>query len=403
MMEKDIDLAIVGSGPNGLYACLKFSQLFPHWKIAIFEKDNSLSANIRSYPNVKWHSTMADLKLPSALNSYIDNDINPLSQEIATYYQGFANEHKLPIRFNHELVSLNKSLEVEGQRDRSTSIVLDFMADGEKAQVHCKYAILATGIYSGIRKLSVHSKKIQYGYNLLEKKKNLVLVGGGNSAIDFIINLLPHNQITWILRGEQWGNIFHTIIGEFDSVYSDFRENLTIIKNATVSKFDEDDNMILSNGMVLSDFDTCHVLIGYSPRNSLNDGLTLDFDNECLVLSSEFETSQPNVFAFGSIMATWDTELGRPTPTYVHNGNDAKLQVIIDSISQKEVEQIFGSVKVLGQHSKSSEKSKSKIARRFIGYLLRNQTTFLYTKTVFDAVVKLNSKLKYLHKTLFTR
>jgi thioredoxin reductase len=403
MTGETIDLAIVGSGPNGLYACYKFSKIFPHWNIAIFEKDKSLSANIRSYPNVKWHSTMADLKLPSALNSYIIDDINPLSQEIANYYQEFANEHKLPIRFDHELFSLNKSLEVIGQGDCSASIVLDFVADGEKTQVSCRYAILSTGIYSGIRKLSVQNRKIRYGYSLLEKKKNLVLVGAGNSAIDFIINLLPHNQITWILRGEQWGSIFHTLIGEFNSVHSDFKENLTIIRNATVLKFDQDDNMILSNGMVLSDFDACHVLIGYSPRNSLNDRFDFDFDNECLVLSSEFETSQSNVFAFGSLMATWDAELGRSAPTYVHNGNDAKLQVIIDSITQREVGKIFGPIKILGQHSQLNRKSKLRIYRSLIGKFLKNQTTFLYTKTIFDAVVKLYSKVKYLLKTLFTR
>jgi hypothetical protein len=102
-------------------------------------------------------------------------------------------------------------------------------------------------------------------------------------------------------------------------------------------------------------------------------------------------------------MATWDTELGRPAPTYVHNGNDAKLQVIIDSITRREVGEIFGPTKILGQHSQSSRKPKLKIFRSLIGYFLKNQTTFLYTKTVFNAVVKLNSKVKYLLKTLLTR
>lgn len=403
MINETFDLAIIGGGPNGLYACYKFGKLFPHWNIAIFERDSSLSANIRSYPNVKWHSTMAELKLPRALNSYIDDDINPLSQEIAKYYQDFANEHKLPVRFDHELVSLSKSLEVSDERDHSTSIMLNFVADGEKSQVSSRYVILSTGIYSGIRKLPVQNKKIQYGYSVLEKKKNLVLIGGGNSAVDFIINLLPHNRITWIIRGEQWGHIFHSLSGEFNSVCSDFRENLTVIKNTTVSGFDEYDNMILSNKTVLRDFDAYHVLIGYSPRDCLNNGIVLDFDNECLALSSEFETSQLNVFAFGSLMATWDSTLGRPAPTYVHNGNDTKLQVIIDAISQREVEQIFGSAEDRERHSQSFSKSKLKIFKRLIGYLLRNQTAFLYTKTVFNAVVKLNSKVKYLLKTLFAR
>ena len=403
MSEEIIDLAIIGSGPNGLYACFKFSKLFPHWKIAIFEKENYLCANVRNYPNVKWHSKMAELKLPSVLNSYIHDDINPRSLEIANYYQEFADEHNLPIKLNHELISLNRTLEVKGQGESSTSMVLEFASNGERTRASCRYTILATGIYSGIRQLSTQNEKIHYGYSLLTRNKNLVLVGAGNSAIDFIINLLPYNQITWILRGEQWGSIFHSISGEFNSVYADYISNLTIIKNATVSRFNEDNSMILSNGIVLSDFDACHVLIGYSPQKSLNDAFVLDFDNECLVLSSEFETSQSNVFAFGSLMATWDAETSLPAPTYVHNGNEAKLQVIIDTICQREAEQIFGPMEVFANEVELSPESKWKILKILSGYLLKNQTIFLYTKTVFNAVVKLNSKVKYLFKTLFTR
>ncbi len=401
MTSKSIDLAIVGSGPNGLYACFKFREMFPNWNIVIFERENSVCANIQSYPNVKWHSKMVKLKLPSALNYYIDDDINPLSQEIAKYYQEFANEHQLPIKLNHELISLDRSADVKSQGERSTPMTLNFVAKGEKIQISCKYAILATGVYSGVRKLSIQNEKIQYGYNLLTKGKNLVLIGAGNSAIDFIINLLPHNQITWILRGEHWTSIFESISGEFDTVYRSYKNNLTIIKNATVSEFNEDNSMILSNGMVLNDFDACHVLIGYSPVNSLNNGFAFDFDNECLVLSSEFETSQLNVFAFGSIMATWDKEQGFVAPTYVDNGNDAKLQLIIDSISRREVERIFGPIKVFTHQGQSSEKSRVEILRTFSGYSLKNQTAIHYAKTLLNIIVKLISKVKYLVKKLF--
>lgn len=403
MTKENIDLAIIGSGPNGLYACFKFRKLFPNWNIVIFEKEDSVCANIQSYPNVKWHSKMAELKLPSALNSYINDDINPLSLDIANYYQEFASEHKLSIELNHELNSINKDIEVKDQGRHSPSTILDFVVDGAKIQVSCRYAVLATGIYSGARKLPFQSEKIQYGYSLLTKEKNLVLVGAGNSAIDFIINLLPHNKITWVMRSEQWTSIFPTHREEFESVSSKYRANLTIIKNTTISEFCEDNTMILSNGIELNNFDACHVLIGYSPRNSLDKGLVFDFNEECLVLNSEFETSQSNVFVFGSLMATWDTEKNCPTPTYVHNGNDKKLQVIIDSISRREVRRIFGDTKVFLPQSQLSEAPKLRTLKTLSGYFLKNQTTFLYTKTRLSLVAKLNSRMKYLLKTLFTR
>jgi thioredoxin reductase len=398
-----IDLAIIGSGPNGLYASFVFRNLFPNWNIVVFEKEDFICANIRSYPNVKWHSKMAELKLPSSLNSYIDDHANPLSEEIANYYQEFASEHKLPIRFNHELISLRKDSEVKHQGRLSSSTVLDFVTNGERAEVSCRYVILATGIFSGVRKLPIQNAKIHYGYSLLTKEKHLILIGGGNSAIDFIIHLLPHNSITWVMRGDHWSSIFPTHQDKFDSVYNEYRSKLTIIKNATVSKFCENESMILSNGIELNNFDACHVLIGYSPRNSLSNELAFDFNEECLDLNSDFETSQPNVFAFGSLMATWDTERGVPTPTYVHNGNDAKLKVIIDAISSREVERIFGHTRVLPRGTQIDEVPMLRNLKTLGGYSLKSQTTFLYTKTKLSSVVKLNSRVKHLLKTLFTR
>jgi thioredoxin reductase len=403
MARDSIDLAIIGSGPNGLYACFRFRELFPNWNIAIFERENSVCANIRSYPNVKWHSKMAKLKLPSTLNFYIDDEINPNSYEIASYYQEFANEHQLPINFNHELISIGRGVDVESQGGLSASTILNFVTEGETIQISCRYAILSTGIYSGVNKLSIQNEKIQYGYSLATKGKNLVLVGSGNSAIDFVINLLPHNQITWILRGEQWASVFETISSEFDMVFRNFNKNLTIIRNSTISGFNEDNSMNLSNGMVLDGFDSCHVLIGYSPRNSLKNGFDFDFESECLSLTSEFETSQSNVFAFGSIMAIWDKQQGFVAPTYVDNGNESKLQVIIDSISRREVGRIFGSNKVIKQQSQSSANSSPQKRRIFWGYLPINETVIHHTDSNIKAIFKVISKSKHLIEKLFTR
>ena len=400
MAKEIIDLAIVGSGPNGLYAGFKFRNLFPNWNIVLFEKEDYVCANIRSYPNVKWHSKMHELKLPSSLNSFIDGDANPYTEDIANYYQEFAREHDLPIRLCHELISLDKERDVKYQDKIAPLTLLDFVTNGVRSQEFCRYTILATGIFRGVRKLPFQNEKINYGYSLETKEKHLVLIGAGNSAIDFIIHLLPHNKITWVMRSDEWASIFPTHQEIFKSVYNEHRENLTIIKNTTISKFSENGGLILSNGVELLNFDACHVLIGYSPRNSLNDGLVFDFNEECLALDSEFQTSQSNVFAFGSLMATWDTERNLPTPTYVHNGNDAKLQVIIDAISRREVQRIFTQTKVLPPHAYLNEQPSLKTSGR---YFSKIQTTFLYIKTKFSSVVKLNSRIKFLFKTLFIR
>ena len=71
---------------------------------------------------------------------------------------------------------------------------------------------LCTGIFENKRKLSINTNYpyIDYNYpDFTTTKKHLTLIGGGNSALDYIIYLLPYNKITWILKSTYTRNSAH--------------------------------------------------------------------------------------------------------------------------------------------------------------------------------------------------
>jgi thioredoxin reductase len=394
MTRQTFDLVIVGSGPNGLYAYYKFRTLFPAWEIVLIEKEKYICAGIRGYPNVKWHSNMSTLKLATSINSQINDEARPTSQEIANYYEEFARTHQIPIRLDHELVALGQGVQKNKVSNSLPFSVLDIVSNGKRSKILSRYVILATGISSGPRRLSIESEKIHYGYSLSIKGKHLILVGAGNSSVDFITHLLPHNTITWIIRGETFSNIFPEILSDFNSVLDSYGSKLRIINNAVISKLGADGALILSNGIKIKKFDSCHILIGYIPKNSLNTRLDLKFSEESLVLSKEFETSNTNIFAFGSLMARPDKATGRLSQTFVSNGNDEKLQHIVDAISRREVERIFGNANFL------VEKKQLDVAQRFpkswtFGLrFVKNLTLRHYIKAALVAILKIESKVR---------
>ena len=60
-------------------------------------------------------------------------------------------------------------------------------------------------------------------------KQNFALIGAGNSATDFIINMLPYNNVTWFIRNEQ-NNIRPNLIEEYNKVTNQHSKSLKICK-----------------------------------------------------------------------------------------------------------------------------------------------------------------------------
>lgn len=92
MSQSVYDIVVIGAGPNGLYAAYKLQKELPWIRLLVIEADE-ICGSISKYPDVRWHSKMKELKLPSQINSFVSDDYEPTSSELVSYYNLFCKEH----------------------------------------------------------------------------------------------------------------------------------------------------------------------------------------------------------------------------------------------------------------------------------------------------------------------
>lgn len=334
------DFIVVGAGPNGLYSAFTLKNLFPQRKVIVLD-EIGICGNISKYPDVVWHSTMSELKLPSILNNNIPENYHPISSELVKYYKAFAHEHQIDVLEEYKVTKISQIKNVRGEKN-SCLIEVVVLHNEQKHIFLTSKVILATGVYQNPRKLSINNSDfIEYGYSTKLENKNLLLIGAGNSAIDFIIHLLPKNQITWVFRKNHWNDIFYSIKPIFNQVFHNFSKNITILPSRSIVRIENKDNILLDNGEIIGGFDSCHALLGYTPAGNLSKSLNILTVNESLELDKFYQTTLFGVYAFGSVMASWNNETNELEQTFIHNGNPNRLKVITDHIKCQEIKDIF--------------------------------------------------------------
>ncbi|NDC57999.1 MAG: hypothetical protein EBZ50_04050 [Alphaproteobacteria bacterium] len=256
-----------------------------------------------------------------------------MSSELVAYYTHFAREHRLDIREECEVTDIRRD---------GDGYTIDTLGNvQERTLFSAKTILLCTGIYENNRTLSIKSDfdYCSHRFDLSTSGKNLLLLGGGNSAIDYIIHLLPKNKINWVLRSPKWSIVNDVLIQQFNDSMSRNAGNLKMYTNTEVVRLNADRSALLSDGTTLEGIDACTMLLGFNSRNPLFEKIGLEFDHECLKLGDGYETNLPNIYAFGAIMAQWDGKA--PKPTFIHNGNMRQLNRIMDHIIAKETGKIF--------------------------------------------------------------
>ncbi len=333
-MEKYYEIVIVGAGPNAINAYYKLKEFNKSAKIVIFDKGNSLN-NLRNLPEVRWHSTMKELKLESSINAQIDDSYIPMSSELIRYYEEFIKEHQIMINEFQEV----KNIIAQNKENYNYKIEVKDIKKQSNHFVFSKNILICTGIYENKRKLDINTAFdfCSYESNLSHRNKNLVLVGGGGSAIDFILNLLPHNKITWIIKRDTWKNIRPNLEKTFKKTLEEFSSNLKVEFNTEIKQINNDRSIILSNKKRILNIDKIHILIGHNSKSELLKKIEAEFNNECLNLDKNFQTSLKGIYAFGSIMSKWDLENNKPLDFFVENGHPQELKKIIRDINKQKI------------------------------------------------------------------
>jgi len=183
------DLIIVGAGPSGIAAALQAKK---HNLRAINLEQNSLGGTVFTFPRKKIIMTSPmDLPLFGKLKLYETS-----KTELLELWKSVIEKYGIQIKENTKV----EAILFEGGKFSVTT------SSGET--LSSQTVLLAIGRRGSPRKLNITGEESEkVAYRLLEPElisgKNILVVGGGDSAIESALLLADNNNVTLSYRGEK--------------------------------------------------------------------------------------------------------------------------------------------------------------------------------------------------------
>ncbi|MEI8113972.1 MAG: NAD(P)-binding domain-containing protein [Bacteroidia bacterium] len=191
--EADYDLIIVGAGPAGIAASLSAKKL--GLSALVLEQD-SLGGTVFTFPRKKIVMTSPmDIPLYGKVKLFETS-----KAELLDLWTDVLGKNEIAIKENSK---------VESILFQDNRFVLE---TNGKEQYTTRKVLLAIGRRGTPRKLNIPGEMTdKVAYRLLEpeliENKKIVVVGGGDSAIETALLLTELNQVTLSYRGETFGRI----------------------------------------------------------------------------------------------------------------------------------------------------------------------------------------------------
>lgn len=228
----DTTLAIIGAGPSGLAAALKAKELGLDYRLLDQDKPGG---TILQYPRRK-------LTLVQKVGIPLYGDLTKgeyTKEEILTIWESVIEQNNIELQTGHKL----KTVE---QQDGG------FIVKTTKVEFTAQKVILALGRRGTPRKLNVPGEdKSKVMYKLLDaetyKHKKILIVGGGDSAIEAAIGLASQtgNEVTISYRKEDFFRIKARNETRIHQFIND--KKLKVVFSSNVNEI-TDDSVLLSIG-----------------------------------------------------------------------------------------------------------------------------------------------------------
>lgn len=285
-----IELAIVGAGPCGLAAGIAARRA--GITCVLFDK-GCVASSISGYPTWMTFFSTAD-RLEIGGVPFVVTGHKPTRREALRYYQRLAREFDLDVHQYESVVSIARDREFVLHTRTHNGAALEYRA---------RNVVIATGYFDSPNLLGVPGEslpKVKHGYSEGHHyyDQDVVIVGGGNSAVDAALELhdwsaritvvhfaptLDPNVKPWV-RPEIDARLRDgDIAGRFDSRVVEILPESVRIRNEKSGVIDE-----IRNDWVLA-------MTGYTPDGTLLRSLGVDFDAETGIPRHDPETMQTNV------------------------------------------------------------------------------------------------------------
>jgi len=293
MMDKPLDLIIVGAGPTGINCGISAKK--SGLDFAIIEKGVLVNSIFHFPANMTFFSTSKLLEIGDI--PFISHTEKPTRKEALEYYRRIVTSYNLPVQFYETVKSLEKGSEY-------------YSLHTDKGIYKTKSVIVSTGFYDIPVMMNVPGEdlpKVKHYYDeahhYLDQK--VLVVGAANSACDVALETWQKGaEVTLAVRSaELYDRVKYWILPNIKnrikegSIAAHFKTVVKQIEPKSVTLYSEDKGtFVIENDFVLA-------MTGYKPDYGLFERIgiaiqddeykTPQFDEKTL------ETNLPNVFIAG--------------------------------------------------------------------------------------------------------
>jgi NosR/NirI family transcriptional regulator, nitrous oxide reductase regulator len=188
------DLIVVGAGAAGLNAALAAQDRA--MRTLVLEKEK-IANTVENFPEGKWVYAEPDSTPPKG-KLWLDG---ARKEDLIERWHEIVRENRLEVRTEEPLIGL------ERQKDRT------FIVRTNKGEYRARRLIIATGQRGNPRKLGVPGEEQEGIYHRLYAPRHyqgedILVVGGGNSAVEAALVLSEQNHIRLCHRGDNFPLLF---------------------------------------------------------------------------------------------------------------------------------------------------------------------------------------------------
>jgi thioredoxin reductase (NADPH) len=318
-MEDILDVIIVGGGPCGLACAIEASK--KKLNHLVLEK-GSLTESIRRYPKrMRFFSTAENIEIGGI--PFPTSNVKATRDEALQYYRKVVAFYDVNFRLFTEVSYIDK---LNGHFQVTTKA-------GETFYAH--NVVIATGYFDFPRMLNIPGENLPHVSHYYDEPfkysfTNVVIVGGGNSAIEAALELYRHDvQVTIVHKFEDF-----TPTAKY-WLQPDIRNRVkegkiktmfcTEAKEIMPGQMRVQNNQTGEEQIIPADF--VFLLVGYLPDAKLlkQSGIALDEKLVPVYDPQTFETSVKGLYLAGTVVAGVHTE-----KIFIENGREHAKAIVAD-------------------------------------------------------------------------